>query len=84
MQNEDFDQMIRPLLAPEDGDVLQVLYLRLSTGAVVPFIGAPMAEDDWEKIDAIGRGEFVQIEGVYEDDPEDWDHEPRDTKRCYQ
>lgn len=80
---DDFDQMIRPLLQPEDGDVLQVLYLRLSNGAILPFIGAPMAEEDWEKIEGIGRGEFVQIEGA-DDFDFDFDEPPRNTKRCYQ
>lgn len=79
--DEDFDQMIRPLLEPEDGDVLQVLYLKLANGMLVPFIGAPMAEKEWENIDSIGRGEYIQVEGA--DEFEEY-VPPKNLRRCYQ
>lgn len=81
--HDDFDQMIRPLLAPEDGDVLQVVYLKLASGAVVPLIGAPMSEEEWESVEGIGRGEFVQIDAI-EGFDFDLDDEPPSKKRCYQ
>lgn len=41
---------------PEDTKV-QLMYLRLSTGKVCMFIGAPMTEDEFNQVEGIALGE---------------------------
>jgi len=82
-----FDDLIRPILQPNQGDSLQVLYVRLSNGMLVPFIGAPMPPEEWEQVEAIAQGETVLIDYVdyYDGDYDELDEfEAASPKRCYQ
>lgn len=84
MTDCDFENLIRPLLEPEDGDFLQVLYVQLTDGTLIPFIGAPMLEEDLATVQGIGLGEYIQIEDEEDFDYDEDDYLPNPKKRLYQ
>lgn len=79
-----FERILTPLLSPDDGTMLQVVYVKMKDGSKHPLIGAPMPEKDWQQIEQLEEGEVVQIdlhdhEGEEEDseaDNEDGKSEP--------
>lgn len=61
MTNQEFSKMIEPILDPEDGDLLQVIYLRLADGTLLPFLGPVIAREEFEGIDGLGLGDLVEV-----------------------
>lgn len=61
MTNEEFSSLIQPVLEPEDGDLLQVIYLRLANGTLLPFLGPLLDKEEFEKIDGLGLGDVVEV-----------------------
>lgn len=69
-----FERILLPLLCPEHGDQLQVVYVKLKDGSMHPMLGAPMQENDWNQIEELEAGELVQInlkESLFGDDIDD-------------
>lgn len=75
-----FERILTPILSPDDGTMLQVVYVKMKDGSKHPLIGAPMPEKDWQQIEQLEEGEVVQIDlRGYEDseaDNEDGKSEP--------
>jgi hypothetical protein len=61
MDADEFLEDILPLLDPDEGDLLQVVYLRLGNGELLPFIGLPLSHEQFASIDGLGLGDQVQI-----------------------
>ena len=50
---------ITTLLNRDPDEPVQVLYVRLTNGKTLAFIGSPLSEDDFERLDDITFGECV-------------------------
>lgn len=52
-------EALRTLIAQDDNERVQVLYLRLQNGKVLVFIGAPVSPEDAEQIEDLVFGEQI-------------------------
>jgi hypothetical protein len=50
---------ISTLLNRDPKEPVQLLYVRLNNGKTMAFVGAPLSEEDFEKLDDITFGECV-------------------------
>jgi hypothetical protein len=56
------DDILAAILEPEDGQLIQVLYVQQADGVVRAFVGAPMSEKDLHQVQGIALGEIVAVE----------------------
>ena len=54
-----YAQALQTLLHRPDGDRVQVLYLRLASGKILVFLGAPMTQEEYESIEDCLLGEQI-------------------------
>lgn len=54
-----FAEALQALLRRPDGERIQVMYVKLKNGKILVFLGAPVAEEDFDQIDDIVLGECV-------------------------
>jgi len=60
----DLDELVetlKPILDPNEGDVLQVVYLRLGDGQMTPFVGLPMSREAFKGVDGLGLGDLIEV-----------------------
>jgi hypothetical protein len=48
-------------LAPEEGTLLQVVYLKKKNGTLLSFVGAAFDPNEFEEIVSIAPGELIEI-----------------------
>lgn len=54
-----FAEAMQALLHRPDGEKVQVIYLKLKTGKILVFLGAPVDPEDFDQIEDIMIGECV-------------------------
>lgn len=73
------DDLLSPILDPEDGQLIQVLYLQQEDGTIQAFVGAPMTIEQLRQVKALALGEVVAVELCDGSEDEEWatDHGSR-------
>ena len=66
--DDDLQQLIEDILDPEEGALLQIVYLKQKNGTLIPFVGPMLTKSDFEAVEGLGLGESFQV--MFDDAPE--------------
>lgn len=66
--DDDLQQLIEEILDPEEGTLLQIVYLKQKNGTLIPFVGPMLTKTDFEAVEGLGLGEAFQV--MFDDVPE--------------
>jgi hypothetical protein len=54
-----FAEALQALLHRPDGEKIQVVYVKLKTGKILVFLGAPVSDEDFDQVEDVVLGECV-------------------------